>query len=209
MDLVNKIKLAIGYAVPCILYFAVAAAVPHERLESRGLEGIGKPSLKLKTEEITDGTELRFDYQPGEQTLSQLSFYFTADGKLLSEGEIRIEAYDAQTEELLASEVYELADLGVEAFWGVTFAQKPECSVITVRITGENIEEGPYVWLNTESQTSGSSYQNGQALEQNLIYNAGYLTQIHYIKRPLLVTAMLAVLGGMFFLLSGRKETEA
>ena len=207
--MVNKKKLAIGYAVLCILYFVVAAAVPHERLESRGLEGIGKPSLKLKTEEITDGTELRFDYQPGEQTLSQLSFYFTADGKLLSEGEIRIEAYDAQTEELLASEVYELADLGVEAFWGVTFAQKPECSVITVRITGENIEEGPYVWLNTESQTSGSSYQNGQALEQNLIYNAGYLTQIHYIKRPLLVTAMLAVLGGMFFLLSGRKETEA
>ena len=59
MDLVNRKKWAIGYAVLCILYFVISAAGPHDQLESRGLEGIGKPSLKLKTEEITDGTELR------------------------------------------------------------------------------------------------------------------------------------------------------
>ena len=58
----NKKKWAIGYAVFCILYFAVSVAMPHDRLESRGLEGIGKPSLKLKTEAITDDTELRFEY---------------------------------------------------------------------------------------------------------------------------------------------------
>ena len=52
----NKKKWAIGYAVFCILYFAVSVAMPHDRLESRGLEGIGKPSLKLKTEAITDDT---------------------------------------------------------------------------------------------------------------------------------------------------------
>ena len=144
MDLVNnKKKWAIGYAVLCILYFVISVALPHDRLESRGLEGIGKPSLKLKTEEITDGTELRFEYQSEGQALSQLSFYFTADGKSLSSGEILIEAYDSQTEELLASEAYELADLGVEAFWGVTFAQEPVSREITVVITGENIEEGP------------------------------------------------------------------
>ena len=50
------------------------------------LEGIGKPTLKLKTEEITDGTELRFEYQSEEQALSQLSFYFTADEEILSRG---------------------------------------------------------------------------------------------------------------------------
>ena len=49
--MVNKKKWAIGYAVLCILYFVISAAVPHDQLESRGLEGIGKPSLKLKTEE--------------------------------------------------------------------------------------------------------------------------------------------------------------
>ena len=204
----NKKKWAIGYAVLCILYFVISVALPHDRLESRGLEGIGKPSLKLKTEEITDGTELRFEYQSEGQALSQLSFYFTADGKSLSSGEILIEAYDSQTEELLASEAYELADLGVEAFWGVTFDEEPVNQEITVVITGENIEEGPYVWLNTEHETSGSSSQDGQALEQNLIYNAVYRTQVHYVKQPLLITAMLAVLGGMFFLLYGRKMPE-
>ncbi len=204
--MVNKKKWAIGYAVLCILYFVISVLIPHEQMESRGLEGIGKPSLKLKTEEITDGTELQFDYQPDGQALGQLSFYFTADGKNLTEGRIEIAAYDALTGELLASKSYELEDLGVEAFWGVDFAKEPQSDAVTVVITGENIEEGPYIWLNTESQTSGESYQNGKSLEQNLIYNAVYRTQVHHVKKPLLVTAMLAVLGGMFFLLQGRKE---
>lgn len=203
--MVNKKKWAIGYAVLCILYFVVSVAVPHDRLESRGLEGIGKPTLKLKTEEITDGTELRFEYLSEEQALSQLSFYFTADEEILSQGEILIEAYDTQTEELLGSETYDVADLGAEAFWGVTFTEEPVNREITVVITGKDVEKGPYVWLNTEAQTSGSSYENGEKLEQNLIYNAVYRTQIHYIRQPLLTTAMLAVLGGMFFLLAGRK----
>ena len=203
--MVNKKKWAIGYAVLCILYFVVSVAVPHDRLESRGLEGIGKPTLKLKTEEITDGTELRFEYLSEEQALSQLSFYFTADEEILSQGEILIEAYDTQTKELLGSETYDVADLGAEAFWGVTFTEEPVNREITVVITGKDVEKGPYVWLNTEAQTSGSSYENGEKLEQNLIYNAVYRTQVHYIRQPLLTTAMLAVLGGMFFLLAGRK----
>ncbi len=203
--MVNKKKWAIGYAVLCILYFVVSVAVPHDRLESRGLEGIGKPTLKLKTEEITDGTELRFEYLSEEQALSQLSFYFTADEEILSQGEILIEAYDTQTEELLGSETYDVADLGAEAFWGVTFTEEPVNREITMVITGKDVEKGPYVWLNTEAQTSGSSYENGEKLEQNLIYNAVYRTQVHYIRQPLLTTAMLAVLGGMFFLLAGRK----
>ena len=203
--MVNKKKWAIGYAVLCILYFVVSVAVPHDRLESRGLEGIGKPTLKLKTEEITDGTELRFEYLSEEQALSQLSFYFTADEEILSQGEILIEAYDTQTEELLGSETYDVADLGAEAFWGVTFTEEPVNREITVVITGKDVEKGPYVWLNTEAQTSGSSYENGEKLEQNLIYNAVYRTQVHYIRQPLLTTAMLAVLGGMFFLLAGRQ----
>ena len=203
--MVNKKKWAIGYAVLCILYFVVSVAVPHDRLESRGLEGIGKPTLKLKTEEITDGTELRFEYLSEEQALSQLSFYFTADEEILSQGEILIEAYDTQTKELLGSETYDVADLGAEAFWGVTFTEEPVNREITVVITGKDVEKGPYVWLNTEAQTSGSSYENGEKLEQNLIYNAVYRTQVHYIRQPFLTTAMLAVLGGMFFLLAGRK----
>lgn len=203
--MVNKKKWAIGYAVLCILYFVVSVAVPHDRLESRGLEGIGKPTLKLKTEEITDGTELRFEYLSEEQALSQLSFYFTADEEILSQGEILIEAYDTQTEELLGSETYDVADLGAEAFWGVTFTEEPVNREITVVITGKDVEKGPYVWLNTEAQTSGNSFENGEKLEQNLIYNAVYRTQVHYIRQPLLTTAMLAVLGGMFFLLAGRK----
>ena len=203
--MVNKKKWAIGYAVLCILYFVVSVAVPHDRLESRGLEGIGKPTLKLKTEEITDGTELRFEYLSEEQALSQLSFYFTADEEILSQGEILIEAYDTQTEELLGSETYDVADLGAEAFWGVTFTEEPVNREITVVITGKDVEKGPYVWLNTEAQTSGSSYENGEKLEQNLIYNAVYRMQVHYIRQPLLTTAMLAVLGSMFFLLAGRK----
>ena len=203
--MVNKKKWAIGYAVLCILYFVVSVAVPHDRLESRGLEGIGKPTLKLKTEEITDGTELRFEYLSEEQALSQLSFYFTADEEILSQGEILIEAYDTQTKELLGSETYDVADLGAEAFWGVTFTEEPVNREITVVIAGKDVEKGPYVWLNTEAQTSGSSYENGEKLEQNLIYNAVYRMQVHYIRQPLLTTAMLAVLGGMFFLLAGRK----
>lgn len=92
-----------------------------------------------------------------------------------------------------------MADLGAEAFWGVTFTEEPVNREITVVITGKDVEKGPYVWLNTEAQTSGSSYENGEKLEQNLIYNAVYRMQVHYIRQPLLTTAMLAVLGGMFF----------
>ncbi len=204
----NKKKWAIGYAVLCILYFVISVAIPHDRLESRGLEGIGKPSLKLKTVEITDGTELQFDYQSDGQALSQLSFYFTADGRNLTEGYIRIEAYDAQTEDLLVVQSYELSELGAETFWGVTFAQEPVGRELRLVITAEDVEEGPYIWLNTEQQTEGSSYQNGNLLGQNLVYNAVYHTQVHYVKQPFLVTAMLAVLGGMFFLLTGRKPVE-
>lgn len=208
MVLENRRKWAIGYAILCILYFAVSVAVPHDKLESRGLEGIGKPSLKLKTEEITDETELSFSYHSDGQPLSQLSFYFTADNRLLTEGSVELAAYASDTEELLGSGSYELADLGTEAFWGIEFSEEPVNQDITVKITGKDIKEGPYIWLNTESETQGSSYENGEKLERNLIFNAVYRTQVHYVKRPLLTTGMLAVLGGMFFLLSGKRTEE-
>lgn len=208
MDLENRRKWAVGYAVLCILYFAVSVLMPHDRLESRGLEGIGKPSLKLKTEAITDKTELRFEYLTDAQALSQLSFYFTADGGVLTRGEIEIAAYDSDTQELLADAVYELKDLGAEGFWGVDFENEPVNQAITVVITGKNIEEGPYIWLNTETETAGTSYEDGQALEKNLIFNAVYRTQVHYVKKPFLTTLMLALLGAMFFLVAGGTEKE-
>lgn len=204
----NRRKWAVGYAVLCILYFAVSVLMPHDRLESRGLEGIGKPSLKLKTEAITDKTELRFEYLTDAQALSQLSFYFTADGGVLTRGEIEIAAYDSDTQELLADAVYELKDLGAEGFWGVDFENEPVNQAITVVITGKNIEEGPYIWLNTETETAGTSYEDGQALEKNLIFNAVYRTQVHYVKKPFLTTLMLALLGAMFFLVAGGTEKE-
>lgn len=112
----NKRKWLIGYAVLCILYFVVSAMIPHDRLDPRGLEGVGKPSLRLKTEEITDDTELRFEYYADEDALSQLSFYFTDNGHLFSGGEIQIEARDLESGALLGSQTYSLADLEVEAF---------------------------------------------------------------------------------------------
>ena len=147
--------------------------MPHDRLESRGLEGIGKPSLKLKTEAITDDTELRFEYLPDAQALSQLSFYFTADDEgVYTDGRIDIGAYDAQTRELLASASYDLQDLGAEGFWGVDFTQEPVGQAVEVVITGKGIKNGPYIWLNTETETAGTSYEDGQILENNLIFNA-------------------------------------
>ena len=80
------------------------------------MEGIGKPSLKLKTEEMTNDTELKFEYYADEQALNQISFYFTDNGHPFTQGQIRIEAYDGRTKELLADEIYELVDLKVEAF---------------------------------------------------------------------------------------------
>ena len=109
--MVNRKKWAIGYAVLCMLYFAVSVLIPHDRLESRGLEGIGKPSLKLKTEEITNETELKFEYAADKQALNQISFYFTDNGHVFTQGEIIIEASDSQSGELLASQTYELANL--------------------------------------------------------------------------------------------------
>lgn len=120
----------------------VSVAMPHDRLESRGLEGIGKPSLKLKTEAITDDTELRFEYLPDAQALSQLSFYFTADDEgVYTDGRIDIGAYDAQTRELLASASYDLQDLGAEGFWGVDFTQEPVGQAVEVVITGKGDKE--------------------------------------------------------------------
>ena len=202
----NKKKWAIGYAVFCILYFAVSVAMPHDRLESRGLEGIGKPSLKLKTEAITDDTELRFEYLPDEQALSQLSFYFTADKEgVYTKGQLHIDACYAGTEEPVASASYDLADLGAEGFLGVEFEQEPVGQPLEIRITGEKVENGPCIWLNTETETAGSSYENGQKLDKNLIFNAVYWTQVHYVKKPFLGTLTLALLGAMFFLVAGKK----
>lgn len=72
----NRKKWAIGYAVLCMLYFAVSVFLPHDRLDPRGLAGIGKPSLKLKTQEITNDTELKFEYDADEQALNQISLFY-------------------------------------------------------------------------------------------------------------------------------------
>ncbi len=200
----NRKKWAIGYAVLCMLYFAVSVFLPHDRLDPRGLAGIGKPSLKLKTQEITNDTELKFEYDADEQALNQISFYFTDNGYVFTQGEIQIEAYDSRTGELLASQTHSMADLKVEAFLGVSFEKEPKGKTLDIVITGRGLKEGPSIWLNTESRTQGNSYENGQALENNLIYNAIYRIQVHYVKNPFLTTLMLLILGGMFFLLSGK-----
>lgn len=203
--MVNRKKWAIGYAVLCMLYFAASVFIPHDRLESRGLEGIGKPSLKLKTEEITNDTELKFEYAADEQALNQISFYFTDNGHVFTQGEIRIEAYDSRTGELLSAQTHELVNLKTEAFWGVSFEEEPEGRILDLVITGRELKEGPSVWLNTESRTQGNTYENGVFIENNLIYNAIYRTQVHYVKNPFLTTLMLLILGGMFFLVSGKQ----
>ncbi len=200
----NRKKWAIGYAVLCMLYFAVSVFLPHDRLDPRGLAGIGKPSLKLKTQEITNDTELKFEYDADEQALNQISFYFTDNGYVFTQGGIQIEAYDSRTGELLASQTHSMADLKVEAFLGVSFEKEPKGKTLDIVITGRGLKEGPSIWLNTESRTQGNSYENGQALENNLIYNAIYRIQVHYVKNPFLTTLMLLILGGMFFLLSGK-----
>lgn len=209
--MVNKKKWAIGYAVLCILYFAVSVFLPHDRLEPRGLEGIGKPSLKQKTEAIGDDTELKFDYPADAQALSQISFYFTDNNQEFTQGSIQIDLYDKGTGDLLGSETYELAKLKPEAFWGVAFEEEPEGKELTAVITGKNIPAagGPSIWLNTEVDTQGSTWENGQKLERNLIYNAVYLTQVHYVKKPFLMTCMLGILGGLFFLMAGKRESAA
>ena len=193
----------------CILYFVISAAIPHDKLESRGLEGIGKPSLKIKTEQVTDDTELTFSFVSDEDALQELSFYFTSEEPAMNRGQIRICVQDDASGELLAEKVFDLKELGEEAFWGVTFEQEPAGRKLTAVITGENVENGPYIWLNTESDTKGESRENGQLLEHNLIYNAVYKTQVHDVKKPALTTAMLAVFGGLCFFVSGRKEEKS
>ena len=132
----------------------------------------------------------------------------TDNGHLFTQGSIRIDAYDKETQDLLESQTYDLSKLEVEAFWGVEFEEEPEGRELELVITGEEIQEGPSVWLNTETQTQGSSYENGQVLSRNLIYNAVYRTQVHYVKKPFLMTLMLLLLGGMFFLVAGKKKEE-
>lgn len=193
----------------CILYFVISAAIPHDRLESRGLEGIGKPSLKIKTEQVTDDTELTFSFVSDEDALQELSFYFTSEEPAMNRGQLRICVQDDASGELLAEKVFDLKELGEEAFWGVTFEQEPAGRKLTAVITGENVENGPYIWLNTESDTKGESRENGQLLEHNLIYNAVYKTQVYDVKKPALTTAMLAVFGGLCFFVSGRKEEKS
>lgn len=204
--MVNRKKWAIGYVVLCMLYFVVSVCIPHDRLEPRGLEGIGKPSLRLKTEEITNDTELRFEYYVDEQALNQISFYFTDNGHPFTQGQIRIEACDGKTGEILVSEIFDLTEFEIEAFLGVSFEKEPKGGTVELVITGSDLKEGPSIWLNTERRTEGNTYENGQHLENNLIYNAIYRTQVHYIKNPFLTTLMLLILGGMFFLVSGKKE---
>ena len=75
------------------------------------------------------------------------------------------------------------------------FTQEPVGQAVEVVITGKGIKNGPYIWLNTETETAGTSYEDGQILENNLIFNAVYRTQVHYVKKPLITTLMLTILG--------------
>lgn len=201
----------IGYAVLCILYFVMSVALPHDRLESQGLEGIGKPSLKQKTAELTEDTKLSFTFHSADKALSELTFYFTAEdeNQRFGRGEVTIEAYTAETGELLASRTYDLTELEYEAFWGVAFDPEPVDAAIEVVITASDLEEGPSIWLNTEYETEAQTTENGQALAHSLIYNAVYRTEVHYVKKPVLTTAMLVILGVLFFLLWGKKKPAA
>lgn len=211
--MVNRKKWAIGYAVLCILYFVMSVIIPHDKLEPRGLEGVGKPSLRMKTEEITDDSEIRFEYYADEEALNQLSFYFTDNGHVFTQGEIQIEVRDKESGVLVGSRTYELSELEIEAFWGVEFEEEPKGHTLETVITGSGIEgnglagstEGPSIWLNTVQRTNGNTYENGQALENNLIYNAIYRVQVHYVQKPFLMTCILLILGLLFFLVSGKK----
>lgn len=206
----NRKKCLLGYLVLCILYLVVSIAVPHDQFVARGLEGVGKPSLAAQTKEITNETVLTFQYELGQEPLEDISFYFTANGQSFTQGTIEIAAYDRETEELLGAESHQLEDLKEEAFWGVGITDGVNRTIV-VQITGKNLTEGPAIWLNTEVETPGSSLENGQTLERNLIYNAIYTTQVHYVKQPVVQFAMLVLLGLLFFAVWGdpKKPVEA
>ena len=205
----NKKKCLIGYLILCVLYLAVSIAIPHDTLITRGLEGVGKPTLALQTAEITDETVLTLFYEIEEDVLQDISFYFTANEQTFTQGNILIEAYDAKTKEVLGSEQHDLTKLKVEAFWGVAIEGGEPGRSIEVQITASGISQGPAIWLNTEVETPGISQENGQALERNLIYNAIYETQTHYVKQPLVQFAMLALLGLLLYAVWGNEGREA
>lgn len=205
----NKKKCLIGYLILCVLYLAVSIAIPHDTLITRGLEGVGKPTLALQTAEITDETVLTLFYEIEEDVLQDISFYFTANEQTFTQGNILIEAYDAKTKEVLGSEQHDLTKLKVEAFWGVAIEGGEPGRSIEVQITANGISQGPAIWLNTEVETPGTSQENGQALERNLIYNAIYETQTHYVKQPLVQFAMLALLGLLLYAVWGNEGREA
>lgn len=199
----NRKKCLSGYLILTFLYLAVSIAIPHDKLITRGLEGVGKPSLAQKTQEITDDTVLTFCYDTGEEELQDISFYFTAGERTFTQGTLILEVQDRDTGETLGTQRHLLEDLKVEAFWGVSLDEPVANRSIQVEIRGENVQEGPYIWLNTEVDTPGVSLENGQTLEHNLIYNAIYLTQVHNIKQNVLRFAMLVLLGLMLYAVWG------
>ena len=204
----NRKKCLSGYLILAVLYLAVSIAIPHDKLVTRGLEGVGKPSLAEKTEEITDETVLTFSYEAGEEVLCDISFYFTAFGRTFTQGTLFLEARDADTGEILGRESHSLEQLKVEAFLGVSLEQPAANRNIEVEIRARDVKEGPYIWLNTEVDTPGISLENGQALDHNLIYNAIYLTQVHYVKENVLRFAMLVLLGLMLYAVWGEGEQQ-
>ncbi len=203
----NRKRCLQGYLLLAFLYMAVSIALPHEKLIAKGLEGVGKPSLTLKTQEITDETVLTFRYPAEEEILEDISFYFTAGGQTFTQGTVVVTARDGNTKERLGEERHLLSDLKEEAFLGVSLEQDCRPEILEVEIRGEDVDKGPFIWLNTEADTPGESLENGQALSRNLIYNAIYRTQVHHVKQPLLRFAMLILLGLMLYAVCDR-ETE-
>lgn len=195
----NRKRCLEGYLFLALLYLAVSIAIPHDKLIAKGLEGVGKPSLALKTQEITDETTLTFRYEVEGEILEDISFYFTAGGQTFTQGSLVLEAKDGDTGELLGQERHMLADLKEEAFLGVSLGQDYQEGTIQVEIRAEDTTKGPFIWLNTEVETPGESFENGQALSRNLIYNAIYRTQVHQVKQPLIRFAMLVLLGLMLY----------
>lgn len=205
----NGKKCLAGYLLVCLMYLAASISIPHEKLDARGLEGVGKPSLALKTQEITDETVLTFHYEVQKEVLKDISFYFTADGQVFTQGRIVIELWDKDAGELVGQGFHELLTLKEEAFWGASLDTELSEGVIEARIWAEDVKEGPFIWLNTETEAPGRSYENGQALERNFIYNAIYQTQVHYVKQYVIQFAMLALLGLMLYAVWDEKGLES
>ncbi len=201
-----RTQLTAVYFVLCLLYCIVRIAMPVEVTRGEGLQDLGRRQIVERTTYLEEGKYLTFTLPVESEPLTSIGFYLNTD-ELLLDGTLNIEVAKEATGEIVGSSKFLLEDITIDQFVTVPVERFTDGKILVTMYT-ENSTHAPRFWLNSTAQTEAETWFDGEKSSYPLVYNAGFAAQTRDVKGAV-VTALLAVLFGLFFLVvTDQKKPE-